>query len=1008
LRGFLLDVSDRKRAEEEKQRFLAIVEATTDLVAVADTQGRLHFINGAGRDLLGISSSCAIPALPMSVLFPEQLARDILNDALPEALRTGSWTGESCLRRADGSTVPVSVFLIAHRAANGDIEYLSTVIRDVGQAKRTESQLRVLKRAIESSPFAVSISDLGLPDNPLIYVNPAFERITGYVSEEVVGKNCRLLQNADADQPEIDEIRRALRERRGGYAVLKNYRKDGSMFWNELFISPVHDESGAVTHFIGIQNDITQRRHAEERLTYLATHDELTGLPNRTLLQDRMRQAMARVLREGGIMALLFIDLDRFKNINDSLGHEIGDAVLRTAAGRLLGCIREGDTVARLGGDEFVVMLTGVPRIEDVTTTGQKLLTVLASPFHAEGHHLFVTASAGISLFPRDGDDVQSLLKNADTAMYRAKEKGKNRLQFYAEEMNAWVNKRLFIETQLRHALDREEFVLHYQPQVDLETGRISGAEALVRWNNPQVGLIAPSEFIPIAEETGLIVRLGAWVLENACRQAAAWQQAGHTKLRIAVNLSARQLTRSGLVELIDRVLAATGMDPRLLELELTESMLIEPDEESTSTISRLSRMGVRFSLDDFGTGYSALGYLNRFPLGAIKLDRSFIADVTKDRKASALARSIISMAHELRMRVVAEGVETEKQLLFLAGRECDEVQGFFLGRPVPAEQFAAVLQQSGGMLWSGTMAAGNCTASVLFVDEKPAALAEFQLLMGGEGYRIRVAESADRALDLLTVEEAAVIVAGPASADMPGWQFLAKVKEMYPRSMRILLADDTATPAAEPAIGQDGACRILWKPWDWERLRLCLIDAFQRYRLDQESQQLAGEIERANHELVAVNAALQQSVDQLMDSLQATIDDRHMPREQLDRLPVGIVGLDDDGRVVYANRRADSLIQGGTGQGWLADCVRELRIRPKGEHRCILRLAGGPLRVRWTPCPGNHSPFTQVLLVTPELVTAPSRAAGLESAPHGTSLAVAAGALEATAAAHRCQPHPG
>jgi diguanylate cyclase (GGDEF)-like protein/PAS domain S-box-containing protein len=987
LRGLMIDISRKKLAEQEKQRLLAIVESTTDLVAIFDLQHRLHFINGAGRTRLGIPADQEVLSLPVSVCLPAALALDVVLRAMPKALAEGSWAGESVLDTADGRSVPVSLVVLAHKGDDGDIEFCSAIIRDIAQFKATESQLRILNRAIESSPYAVSITDASLPDGPLIYVNPAFERITGYLREEVLGRNCRFLQGNDLDQPELEEIRQALRESRGGYAVLRNYRKDGSMFWNELFVSPVHDEAGRTTHYIGVQNDISSRRKAEEGLIYLANHDELTGLPNRTLLQDRMRQAMARVHRDGGSLAILFIDLDRFKNINDSLGHEIGDAVLRTTAARLTACLREADTVARLGGDEFILMLSDIHRMEDVTTIGQKVLATLAQPIGVDGHELFVTGSIGVSLYPKDGNDFPSLLRNADTAMYRAKEKGKNRVQFYAEEMNTWANKRLFIETRLRQALEQREFVLHYQPQVDLDSGRICGAEALVRWNDPDMGLIAPTDFIPIAEETGLIVPLGQWVLETACSQATIWHHSGYPGLRIAVNLSARQLASPALAETIEQILAKTGMDPRWLELELTETLLIQPDEISANNVNRLSRMGIRFSLDDFGTGYSALGYLNRFPLSSVKIDRSFVADVTRNPRASALTRSIISMAHELRLRVIAEGVETENQLLFLAGRDCDEVQGYFFGAPVPAAQFEELLHSCAGRLWLNRPGADGREPTVLFFDPNSAALAQFKTLLVGEGYRIMTASSAHQAWNRLAEHQAAVIVASSGGTPMNAVDFLARAQELYPKTVRVLLADADDAATAESLIDRGVVNRVLGRPWDWSRLQSCLLEALQRAQLERENRHLAEQIERANHDLFRVQGYLEQCIDQVgrlmshnMDILMSQESSKlALPWQTMDRLPLGFVALDHDARIAYANPWLDRLL--GTdsaaaligrpiGECFLApllDWLRRTQTPSDGDSHALRLDDGRVIQVRCYRHDGLARPIAQVLLLSEE-----------------------------------------
>jgi diguanylate cyclase (GGDEF)-like protein len=415
-------------------------------------------------------------------------------------------------------------------------------------------------------------------------------------------------------------------------------------------------------------------------------------LPNRVLFLDRLEQALARATWHKRPTAVLHLDLDRFKVINDTVGHPIGDRVLKVIAERLNAAVRKGDTVARLGGDEFVVALADLAEVHDVPRVAEKLIAALHPPVVIDGREYFVTASIGVSLHPWDGDDAETLLRNADVAMYRAKEKGKNNFQFYSPAMNAEAPRRLAIETDLRRALERREFLLHYQPKVDLATGRVAGMEALLRWQHPKQGLISPLDFIPLLEETGLIVPVGEWVLRSACAQNRSWQEAGLAPLRVAVNLSARQFKQPGLVEMVGEVLAEVGLDPGLLELELTESILLEHTEESLATLRRFHDMGIHLALDDFGTGYSSLSYLKRFPIDSLKIDRSFIHDVTTNPDDATIARTVIAMAHNLRMTAVAEGVETREQLEFLRSHECDQMQGYYFSRPLAAEAFAQLL----------------------------------------------------------------------------------------------------------------------------------------------------------------------------------------------------------------------------------------------------------------------------------------------------------------------------
>ena len=447
-----------------------------------------------------------------------------------------------------------------------------------------------------------------------------------------------------------------------------------------------------------LQAEIDERKRTEEDLAHLARHDYLTGLANRNHFQDRLTQALARAARSDGLVAVLFLDLDRFKSISETFGHTVGDLLLKATAKRLEGCMRDTDTIARWGGDEFIFVLEGIVDIQYVTTAAKRIVAAMESPFNLDDREIFVTASIGITVYPDDGEDVETLTKNADTAVFRAKEKGRNIYQFYAPEMNAKALEHLSLENNLRRALERDEFNLYYQPRVSLASGQMVGMEVLLRWMHPELGMVPPVEFIPMAEETGLIATIGEWVLHTSCAQNRAWQQEGLPPLKMSVNLSAQQFRQKGLRDTIDRVLKDTGLEPQYLEFELTESLLMEDTKVSSTTLSDFKRMGFNISVDDFGTGYSSLGYLKRFPLDTLKIDQSFVRDITIDSDSAAIANSVIALARSLRLRVVAEGVETEEQLSMLRDQECDEIQGYLFSRPLPAQEFKKLLQSGKGL----------------------------------------------------------------------------------------------------------------------------------------------------------------------------------------------------------------------------------------------------------------------------------------------------------------------
>src|SRR5712692_8814262 len=530
------------------------------------------------------------------------------------------------------------------------------------------------------------------PEGKVLEANPAMLQILGYPDQE-------RLQTAILSDLYVDaEDRGHWASSMTGNGIVRNFelqlrRHDGSVIWVENNARAICAGDGRTLYYEGSMENITERKWTEQRLSYLAYYDALTGLPNRTLFNDRLRQTLLESGRDARLAAVLFLDLDRFKYINDTLGHQTGDLVLKAVGTRLSASVLEGVTVARISGDEFGIVLNEIAQVDDAAKAAQHILDSFRQPFYAPDRELFITPSIGIALFPNDGKDAEGLLKNAETAMYRAKEHRRDNYQYYASDMTAAVFRHLAMEHALRRALEREEFILYYQPQVQLETGQIVGVEALLRWQRANGDLVSPGEFIPLAEETGLIMPLGEWALRTACAQNKAWQDSGLQALRVSVNLSARQFQQTSLPDVIGRVLAETGLDPRYLELELTESVLMQNTEVTVSSLSKLNAMGIRISVDDFGTGYSSLSYLKRFPIDMLKIDQSFVQDITVDADDAAIITAIIAMAHSLGIQVIAEGVETEAQLQFLRMRGSEIVQGYYFGRPVTAGQFAQILQ---------------------------------------------------------------------------------------------------------------------------------------------------------------------------------------------------------------------------------------------------------------------------------------------------------------------------
>jgi len=577
------------------------------------------------------------------------------------------------------SGIPVGLFCIA---------------KDVTESKVHERQLRLFQKGIEVSQNGILITDALANDMPIVYANPAFERITGYRAEDVIGRNCRFLQGEHADAEQLSVLKNAIAQGVDVSVVLQNRRSDGSPFWNELFVSPIHDRAGKLTHFVGVQRDITEQKKYETELAHGAKHDALTGLPNRSLMEFRLAQAALVSGRAGSYLAVLFIDLDGFKPINDLFGHGCGDKLLMEVASRIVRHVKSGDTVARMGGDEFIVILPELDDLSGVSQLAGDLLEAISEPFDINDMRLDITASIGIAWSEGETKQPMRLIQQADLAMYRAKEEGRNNYYWYRDELEASVSDRLLLRSDLQRAIDHKDFELHYQPQVKAGSGRVLGVEALIRWKHPDKGMIPPSRFIPLAEQTGQINAIGKWVLDTACAQAKKLIRGGFDEMVMCVNVSAIQIQRSDIFATVRDALQKNNLPGRCLELEITESVLLHNTDKVISSLRQLKTLGVKIAIDDFGTGFSCLSYLKQLPIDRLKIDQVFVRDINTNNYDAAIARAVISLAHDFGLRVIAEGVETENQLDYLTAEGCDEFQGYFISRPLEFSALQAFLHR--------------------------------------------------------------------------------------------------------------------------------------------------------------------------------------------------------------------------------------------------------------------------------------------------------------------------
>nr|WP_162040069.1 EAL domain-containing protein [Gloeothece citriformis] len=666
------DISARKHTElalrESEERLSTIISTNPNGLLILDREGKVLFVNPAAEILFG---------RPKKDLMGQILGLPIIVNNYSE-IEILQPTGKMVIARIRQVKI-----LWEEKEA-----FLASLV-DVTDLKGAQKQLKILKQATEQSPVSVIITDA---EGHIEYVNRKFEKLTGYTRQEVIGKNPRLLKSGKISQDQYKQLWRTLTSGQEWHGEFHNQKKNGELFWESASISPIKNEEGVITHFIAIKEDITRRKAQDRILAYQANYDALTGLPNRFLAIDRLKLAILQAERQEQRVAVMFIDLDRFKNVNDTLGHEYGDLLLKQVAERLKKCLRKSDTVARLGGDEFLIIIPNLKQPSHCKGIAKKILSSLEKPFNLLEEEAFISASIGITLYPDDGDDVNALMRNADTAMYLGKRGGRNDFKFYTLGMNETNRTRIIIENLLHQALKKKEIYLVYQPIMELKTEKVIGAEALLRWNNPQLGQVSPDQFIPIAEETGLINQLGAWVISQACQEVVQWKAQG-TPISVAVNLSPRQFRDSKLLKIITDAIAVNGITNHDLELEITEKLLLEDSPGSQGILSQLHQMNFPLSIDDFGTGYSALSYLIKFPFNRLKIDRSFITDMTHSQKAMGLVKTIIAMSHGLNLQVIAEGVETSEQLNSLKSQGCDYAQGYFFSRPLTGEEFRYYLQ---------------------------------------------------------------------------------------------------------------------------------------------------------------------------------------------------------------------------------------------------------------------------------------------------------------------------
>lgn len=682
-------VESHRELEQSEHRFRALFDYMSNSVAVFETrdQGRLFLFKDINKaaERKGNMKRTAVLGSKLEAVF----GGDETN-SLATLFRSVWSTGESSSISLDHLQIGKNTFRLeghVYKLPSGEVVL---VYEDVTEKKKAEDRLRLAATVFENTTEGVIITD---SDSVIVEVNRAFTDITQYTREEALGKKVNMLKSGRHDEFFYQKIWASIEQCGMWRGEIWDRKKDGTVYPEWLNISAVKNEEQRVTHYVAVFSDISAIKRSQERLDYLAHHDPLTGLPNRLLFDVMLEQSLNHARRNKTGVAVVFIDLDRFKNINDSLGHPAGDQLLTGLAGRLTNMLRQEDTIARISGDEFVVLLEDVEQVEDAEVAIEKLMTAFRSPFKLQGHDVRVTASMGVSLYPRDGEEPSELIKNADAAMYLAKDEGRNSCKFYTQELTRNAFERVLLESALRGALDRGEFALAYQPQVSIDSCRLTGMEALIRWYSPDFGLVSPAIFIPLAEANGLINDIGLWVLNVACTQAKSWLDSGLEFGRISINIAGSQIVREGFTKAVTDVLAQSGLPPEKLELEVTEGFIMQDIEHAITQLNMLRSAGVQLAIDDFGTGYSSLSYLKQLPVHRLKIDSSFVRDIPDDIDDMAIAEAVIALGHALDLTVIAEGVETEEQLNFLKERGCHEAQGYLFSKAIDAEGMGAFLQ---------------------------------------------------------------------------------------------------------------------------------------------------------------------------------------------------------------------------------------------------------------------------------------------------------------------------
>ena len=889
--------------------------------------------------------------------------------AMRRALAAGQpFRAEICNYRKDATPFWNALSIDPVHDAQGQLTHFVAIQRDVTQAREQQLQLQLANQTFDQAREGVLVTNA---NGDIVMVNKACCKITGYQPHEVLSHNPRILSSGRHDRHFYASMWFQVKTSGHWLGEIWNRRKDGAEYLASLSLTVLRDAQGQVTHYVGTMLDVTEERATRAQLDWLHHFDALTGLANRTLLRERCDHDIRVARREGRSVAMLVVGLDRFSIINDAMGFAVGDKMLAEVARRFSHSVREQDTVARHSGDEFVLVLPGETP-HGACALADQLRQVVAYPVQADGSELTTNVSIGIAFFPDDGQDFETLVGSAQVAMHKSKERGGNQRQCYRADMSESTIAKIAVIAALRSAIRLDQLALHYQPFADMQTGRIGGMEALLRWTHPELGRVSPATFIPMAEQSGLIIEIGYWVLRRACQDVQHWREQGLAVPPVSVNLSPNQIRDPDLVPNIVAIMNEFDVDPGLICLELTESAMMEDVAHSERVMHALKEFGVGLALDDFGTGYSSLSHLQRFPFDKVKIDQSFVRDIQTSSQDAVIAKVVISMAHGLGLRVVAEGVETEMQCEFMRRHVCDEIQGYFFARPMPAAELGVLLRED-RRLPPHLIRLQSRPRTMLLVDDDPAVVGALEQLLQRDGYQIQTANSGPQGLALMAAKPVDVIVSSQRLPGMTGVEFLRQARLLHPDAIGVVLSGHTDLQAVTDAIGEGVVYRFMVKPWDDAQLRAFIAQAFRHKELGDENAQLNIQIRSTNQELAESNRKLQEALDQKQRTLTQGQRNLDVVREALQNMPLPVLAIDEEGLIAFANIRAEQLYS-DTGPllgnelplqlPALDALIADLPQAVAGQ----IQVAGQPYLVRWHALGESSTSLGKIVTLTPDM----------------------------------------